>query len=795
MIKNYFKIAWRNLLKNKGYSLINIAGLAVGMAVAILIGLWMFDELSYDTSFKNHKQIAQVLQNQNFNGVTGTQTAEPAPLANALRTKYGSEFKYAIMSSWTGGHVIAFGDKKLTRTGNYMEPDASEMLDLKMIYGIRKALTDPNSILLSQNVSESLFGTINPVGKTLKIDNTQIVKVGGVYENLPRNTSFSNLLFIASWSLYESSEPWIKEARQDWGNNSFQTFVQLADKANMDKVSAKIRNIKYNLISAGEKKFKAQMFLFPMDRWHLYGDFKDGKNNGGRIQFVWLFGIIGSFVLLLACINFMNLSTARSEKRAKEVGIRKTMGSLRAQLIGQFFSESLLVVILAFLFSLALVELSLPFFNEIADKKLGILWFNVPFWITAIGFILFTGIVAGSYPALYLSSFQPVKVLKGTFRAGRFASLPRKVLVVVQFSVSIVLIIGTIIVFRQIQFAKDRPVGYNREGLIMTELATNDIYNHFDAFRSELLSTGAVKDAAYSQSPLTGVWSNNSSFNWKDKDPEQTVNFGTSGVSFEYGKTVGWQFTDGRDFSRSMLTDSVGMVVNEAAVKFMGLKNPVGEIVKWDETPMKITGVIKNMVMESPYAAPRPMIFYIMRENNSNFLTIRLKEGTNVKESLAKAESVYKKYSPDVPFDYKFVDEDYAAKFASEERIGKLATLFAGLAIFISCLGLFGMASFTAEQRTKEIGVRKVLGASIRDLWTMLSKEFVALVLVSCLIGTPIATWLLHNWLQSYEYRTPISWWIFALSILGALVITLITVSFQAIKAAMANPVKSLRSE
>lgn len=771
------------------------------MAVAILIGLWIYDELSFNTYHAHYDKIGQVMQNQEFDGIPQTQPVVPIPIADALRENYGSEFKYVVMSSGISNMLLASGkDKILTRSGSFMEPDVSAMLGLKMIYGSYSALKDPNSVIISRSTSRAFFGNMNPLGKTLVIRNKLIAKVSGVYEDLPDNTTFKTLEFIAPWAAYVSSEKWVADARQEWDNSSFQTFVQLADHARFESVSARIKNIKYDRVSQDEKRYKAAIFLHPMSKWHLYSDFKNGRNIGGRIQILWLFGIIGAFVLLLACINFMNLSTARSEKRAKEVGVRKTMGSLRSQLIGQFFSESLLIVILAFFFSLMLVYLSLPFFNGIADKNITIMWTNIPFWLISIGFILFTGIVAGSYPAFYLSSFQPVKVLKGTFRAGRFASLPRKVLVVIQFSVSIVLIVGTIIVFRQIDFAKERPVGYDRTGLISIEQDTDDIFNHYSAFRTDLLSTNAVSETAMSQSPITSVWITNSGFDWQGKDPSRTVDFATSAVSHEFGKTVGWQFVKGRDFTRTMASDSTAIVINQAAVKLMGLKHPIDENIKWNGKTLHIIGVIKNMIMESPYAEPKPTVFYIMKTNNANFVNVKLKPGMGVKESLAKVEAVFKKYSSSqnantIPFDYKFADQDYANKFANEERIGKLATLFSGLAIFISCLGLFGMASFTAEQRTKEIGVRKVLGATVADLWKLLSKEFVLLVLISCIIGAPIATYLLHHWLQNYEYRTEISWWVFAISIGGALIITLITVSYQALTTALANPVRSLRAE
>jgi ABC-type antimicrobial peptide transport system permease subunit len=512
------------------------------------------------------------------------------------------------------------------------------------------------------------------------------------------------------------------------------------------------------------------------------------------MQFVWLFGIIGIFVLLLACINFMNLSTARSEKRAKEVGIRKAIGSLRGQLLAQFFSESLLVVAFGFVCALLLAQLALPFFNNVADKKMSILWGNPIFWLSGIGVSLLTGLIAGSYPAFYLSSFQPVKVLKGTFRAGRYAAMPRKVLVVLQFTVSVTLIIGTITVFRQIQFARNRPVGYNRDGLISLQTINTDIHDHFDAVRTELKSAGAIEEMAEATSPVTSVWTTNGGFDWKGKDPAQSVDFPTTGVSYEYGKTVGWQFKEGRDFSPAFATDSSAFVINEAAARFIGLKDPIGEVIRWDNQSFTIVGIIKDMIIESPYKPVRPSI-YLIDKRKSSIINIKINPSLSAPAALSKIEATFKKYSPEQPFDYTFVDNQYARKFGNEERIGKLASFFAILAIFISCLGLFGMASFMAEQRIKEIGIRKVMGASVFNLWQMLSKDFVVLVLISLLIAIPMAYYFMHNWLQNYQYHSDISWWIFAVTAIGILVITLLTVSFQSIKAALMNPVKSLKAE
>jgi sterol desaturase/sphingolipid hydroxylase (fatty acid hydroxylase superfamily) len=561
----------------------------------------------------------------------------------------------------------------------------------------------------------------------------------------------------------------------------------------MEKVSAKIRKVKMNRVTKEEALYKPEVFLHPMRKWHLYSDFKNGVNTGGRIEFVWLFGLIGVFVLLLACINFMNLSTARSEKRAKEVGVRKAMGSLRKQLINQFFLESILVVLLAFVVSLGLVIVSLPYFNEVADKKTFIPWGNPVFWGVGLAFSLLTGLMAGSYPALYLSAFNPVKVLKGTFRVGRLASLPRKVLVVMQFTVSITLIIGTLVVFKQIEHAKNRPVGYNRNGLVSIGYE-EEVNKHYEAVRAELKSVSAIEEMTVATSPLTGNWNTNGGFDWEGKDPNLAVEFPNNAVSYEYGRTVGWTIKEGRDFSKAFATDSIAFIINEAAAQFLGFKEPVGQILRWRGKPYQIIGVVKNLLAESPYEPVQPSLFHIAKERE-NLLILRLNRHLSPQDALARAERVFKKYTPNVPFEYNFVDQEYAHKFSNEERIGKLATFFAVLAIFISCLGLFGLASFVAEQRTKEIGIRKVLGASVPNLWGLLSKDFLGLVLLSCVIATPLAWYGMSNWVQKYEYRTDIPWWVFGAAGTGALLITLLTVSYQAIRAARANPVKSLRSE
>jgi putative ABC transport system permease protein len=630
--------------------------------------------------------------------------------------------------------------------------------------------------------------------RLMKIDNEMDVKVAGIYEDIPSNSTFTGLEFFAPWDLYFSHTEWIRTANDPWRPNAYVIFVQIAGNSDFATISAKIKDEKLKNVNEQLAKKKPELFLVPMSKWHLSSEFKDGINTGGRIRYVWLFGTIGLFVLLLACINFMNLSTARSEKRAREVGIRKAIGSLKGQLIGQFLAESILVAFFSFLLSLAFVQLLLPFFNGLSGKQMTIPWDNSLFWILGTGFTLITGLLAGSYPAFYFSSFRPVKVLKGTFRTGRYAALPRKVLVVVQFTVCITMIIGTIIVFQQIQHSRNRPIGYNTNGLISLRLINDEVHKHFNAFRDELMQDGAIVSMSEASNPVTEVWGTSSGFEWEGKDPNLSVDFPRSYVSYDYGKTIGWDFKEGRDFSPEFATDSLSLIVNETAVKFMGLKKPLGTTVRWFGQPYTVIGVVKDIVMQSPYEQVRPSVF-ALSGGWENVVILKLNPNTSAMDAIAKVESSFKKINPVQPFEYEFVDEAYGKKFGNEQRIGKLAGFFAILAILISCLGLLGMVSFVAEKRTREIGVRKVLGASLFNIWNLLSKEFVLLVIISLAIAIPLAYYFMHNWLQNFNYRTGISPWIFVAGGAVVLLLTLITVSFQAIKAGLTDPVKSLRTE
>ena len=796
MFKNYLKIAWRSLLSQKGHSLLNILGLTIGMAAALLIGLWVYGELSFNTKFKNYDSIVQVMQDQTFGDEISTGVFQPMQLAPALRDSYGDYFEHVVTASFIGNEQLSVANHKVSLPGNYMEPGIADMLSLQMIKGTRDALQNPTSMLISASTAATLFGAADPMGQIVKIGTSMEAEVAGIYEDLPQNSTFSNLGFIVPWQLLSTTANF--EERLEWGNNWFQVYAQMKEGADWAHVSELIKDVKYNNIKDGPNTVtnKPEIHLHPMHKWHLFSKFENGVNTGGAIERVWLFGIIGIFILLLACINFMNLTTAKSVKRAKEVGIRKTIGSIKNQLITQFLFESFLAVSFAFITAFVLVVLVKPFFNDLTGKTMGIPWDSTPFWVVSLFFILFTAIVSGSYPAFYLSSYQPVKVLKGSFHGGKGAARLRKVLVVFQFAISVLLIIGTITIFRQLEHVKNRPVGYDREQLLYVPINTPEIIARFDTLRDELLRSGDIKEVAASDVLITGTFTTNSGFSWKGKDPNMSEEFNTLRATYGYGEMVDWELKEGRNFSREFKSDSLAFIVNETAVDYMGLKNPVGEMIQWGTMgSFKIIGVIKDMVTQSPYDQVRPMIFVLHYGGFLNFVNIKIRKGGNTREALAHMESIFSKYDSESLFTYTFLDEEYERNFINEERTGKLATFFAFLAIFISCLGIFGLASYVAEQRTKEIGVRKVLGASVYSLWHLLSKDFVLLVLISCIVAIPIGYYFMQGWIENYAYRTEVSWWIFAVTVLIVLLITLLTVSLQALKAAVVNPVKSLRTE
>ncbi|NHA03080.1 FtsX-like permease family protein [Mucilaginibacter sp. HC2] len=790
MIKNYFKIAWRNMVGNKVYSAINILGLAAGMAVALLIALWVNNEYSYDRFLPNYGQLYQVWRNFNSNGETLTFSSTSLKLADALRNNF-PEIEYAAETDGNGSHGLMVGEKKFYLNGSQVGSDFLKMFQYPMLQGnMKDALKDPYSIVLTKATAIALFGSTDVINKTVKVDNKDNLKVTGVLQDLPGNSSFQ-FKYLIPFAYMEATQPYVKQARSgSFGANAFLIYVKLKAGASYSQLAPKIKNME-----KGENNINAknsEVILQPMHDWHLYNSWKNGVASGGFIEYVRIFSIIGILVLAIACINFINLTTARSEKRAREVGIRKAIGSQRKHLIFQFLTESTIITFIAFLFSLLFVQIALAPFNALTGTTIGIPFQNIAFWLIAIGCVLLTALIAGSRPAFYLSSFNPVKVLKGTIQAGRSASLSRKILVVMQFSCSIALIIGTIVIYRQIQYARNRPSGYNINSL-MTTNSNSDLGKNYPALKDELLQSGVVQSITQASSPATDIYLHNNIDHWPGKLAGETVEMGVVFITSDYFKTLGMHVKEGREYT-GVASDTLNLIFNEAAVKRLRLKEPLSQIIQYNGNKMKIVGVMKDALMISPFAKADPTMFVYSTFPQDNII-YRLSPNVNPHNAVEKIGQIFSKYNPAYPFTYRFVDDDYNRKFSQEVLIGKLSGIFAGLAIFISCLGLFGLAAYIAEQRTKEIGVRKVLGATVSQLWFLLSKDFVLLVIISCVIASPLALYFLQNWLQKYDYRISIGPGVFLISAVAAIVITLLTISFQAIKAAITNPVKSLRSE
>ena len=796
MLKNHLKVAWRYLIRNRAYSFIYIAGLSVGLAVTLIDGLWIYDEISYNKVHEHYEKIAKVMLTSTLKGETTTFPWSPPALGNTLKKDFPDDFKNVVTASFPSSHVLSFREINISREGSFMQPAAPAMLSLKMIKGTREGLKSPYSILISESVAKAFFSSADPINRIIKLDNQENVKVTGIYQDLPGNSDFNKLTFILPWDLF-LLRTGLNRVPESWTDNSYATYIELADNSEIEKVSFKIKNVITNKLNATGRKenldYKPLLSLHPMKQWHLYSEFKNGIASGGKIEYVRLFGIIGAFVLFLACINFINLSTARSQIRAKEIGIRKTVGSSRLGLINQFFFETSLIVFLSYLIAVGLVVLLLPFFNQMADKNLSIPWHSVPFWLLNTSCYLITCFLAGIYPAFFLSSFKPLQVLKGTFNIGG-AALQRKTLIVVQFTVSIILIIGTLVVYRQIQYAKSRGIGYSPNRLITMEI-TEEIRKNYAIIGDELRQTGAVSNITQSINTTTEYFAISSSLKWEGKDIKATVPFSLDNVSNNYGTTIGWEIKKGRDFSPDFLSDSSSCILNESAVKVMGIAGNIGKSVGIGKSAYSIIGVVKDMLVESPYTAPMPSVYFMDNKLGHMTLIIKLSGGTGLSTEIEKIAAVFKKFNPATPFDFKFVDEQYARKFDDEIRIGKLAAFFTILAIFISCLGLYGLSAFLVQQRAKEFGIRRVLGASVFSIWKLLANNFIKLIGISFFISIPIAYYFMYHWLQNYAYRTQIPWHIFPLAGLSALVIALLIVSFQAIKTGFAKPVSSLRSE
>ncbi|MBS1489316.1 MAG: ABC transporter permease [Bacteroidetes bacterium] len=789
MFTNYLKIAFRNLTRNPVYSFINIGGLAVGLASAILIFLWVADEYSYDTFHVNYKNIYKLYQQQEWNmGHIGTSNSMPYPLKEVLPAK-ASQVKYVCITNWGEGNTLLANQKRLNKFGLNVSPEFLKMFSFNLTRGDQnQALDDPSSIVITESTAQAFFGEADPMGQVIQIDNEHEQKVTGVLPDVPKQSEF-RFDYLLPFSFYEATQPWVQRSKNSWDNNSFQMYVLLQEGSAADDVNHSIEKI---IRDNNPKAPTAKLFLHPMSQWRLYGNFEEGKNTGGLIDYVRLFNTIAVFVLIIACINFMNLATARSESRAREVGIRKSVGSSRQELIAQFLGESIGITLMAFILATVVVELALPGYNVLVDKHISVNYANPWLWLGALSLILTIGIFSGSYPSFYLSSFEAVKVLKGKVNVGKGASTPRKILVTLQFGFSIFLIIGTIVIYQQIEHVKNRDMGYDRENLI--QVWTNgELETNFQTIRNELIRTGAVKSICKSNSPVTSIFSNNE-VKWQGMPSGTRVAFSTIATEYDYTETLGVKMLLGRDFSRKYKSDTTAVVINEAAMKMMGFENPIGKKLEWGNAPYEIIGVMKNMVMAQATGSVQPLSMFLM-PGWSSTITIRLNKTNDLPGAIAKVETIFKKLNPNYPFEYQFTDEVFNKKFANINLISRVAAIFAVLAIAITCLGLLGLASFTAEQRTKEMGIRKVLGASVSSLVLLLSKDFTRLVLFAFIISAPAAWWFLNNFLQRYEYRIDIAWWVVAAVGVFALLLALVIVSMQALKVAIVNPVHSLKSE
>jgi ABC-type antimicrobial peptide transport system permease subunit len=788
MLTNYLKIALRNLQRNSFYSFINIGGLSIGLACSILILLWVNDELTFDRFHKNHDHLYQAWINGYYDGTINSFTSVPQALADGLKQADAGILR-TVKVDWGYEHLLAVGDKRLMMSGHHVGPDFLTMFRFPLLKGDpSKMLQDPTSIVLTESAAKALFGDVDAVNQVIRVNNNADLKVTGILKDIPGNSSFT-FQCLLPWSYYLTSEEWIRESEHSWGEFSFQVFAELQPGTDPAAVNENIREL---INKNGQDDMRRDVFLYPMDRWRLHSTFKAGVEEGGLIDYVQSFSAIAIFILLIACINFMNLATARSERRAREVGIRKSVGSRRSELIAQFIGESMLISIVAYLFALLFVEVSLPFYNTLVNKTLSIDYGTVLFWAFTTCIILFTGLLSGSYPAFYLSAFQPATVLKGKSISTQRAGTPRKVLVTLQFAFSITLISGTIVIYSQIQHFKNRSLGYEQENLLVVE-NTADLDQHFDALKTEVLASGVAESVTKSQAPITSIYSNNF-VEWPGKPEGDQVLFTTLRTEYDFTKTMGIQLIAGRDFSPEFPGDTASVIVNQTAIELMGLSDPLGEkLTIWDRQ-FTLIGITEDLLMGS-VSRDIPPMFMVLIPEAGGFITIRASPTDDLPETIRKIEAIFTKHNPAYPFEYTFADIEYAKKFTSIGMIGKLANLFAFLAILITCLGLFGLAAFTAEQRTKEIGIRKVLGASVPALVALISRDFSRLVIIAFGFAAPIAWWVMNSYLERYAYRIEFPLWILPAAGAIALALALIIVSVQALRAATANPVHSLRNE
>jgi len=788
MIKNYIKTTLRSLLKNRSYSFLNIAGLAIGITCASLIFLWVQDELTYNHNFVKRDVLYKVYENQTYEGKTSTFFGTPGPMAKAMKAEIPGIKNTARITGDGDNALFGLGDKAITEKGNWADPEIFSMLQLPFIHGSAKnAFAQLKSVVISETMAKKFFGDADPIGKLIKLNNIEDYTITGVFKELPQNSTYQFQWLIPMANI-DHKQPWMTI----WGANWCRTLVELEPNANLAAINQKLSRY---IASKTQSTNTTQCFLFAMNDWNLHNKFTDGKMDGGRIQYVKTFSFIAWIILLIACINFMNLSTARSEQRAKEVGVRKVMGAGKSKLIGQFIGEAVIMSFISVLLAVGLIYLALPAFNNLVQKELAVDIFDPSHLVYLVAISLVIGLLAGSYPAFYLSSFNPISVLKNLKIKSRAGSgFIRQSLVVMQFSASIILIIGTVIIYQQIQHVKNRSLGYDKNNLVYIQLQGKQA-EQFTPVYNDLMRSGIVENAALSDNKVLEIGSNNDNYSWDGKDASKNPLISWQNVSPAFVSTMGLKLVAGHDFSNNPAVDSANVIINEAFAKQMGKEGRVGGILREGGTrPLQVIGILKDYLYNDMYGTAAPLVLY-NRPASASILSIRFKPGVNIQDALAKAGAIVKADYPGYPFEYRFIDSDFNQLFKTETLTGTLAGVFASLAIFISCLGLFGLAAYTAERRIKEIGIRKVLGATVAGLAGLLSKDFLKLVAISCLLAFPVALWGVNKWLQSYQYRITINWWVFALAGIAALFIALATVSFQAIKAALMNPVKSLRSE
>jgi putative ABC transport system permease protein len=789
---NHLTTTIRSWRKSPAHNILKVTGLALGIACAALILLWVEDELNWDHQVPDRNRVYMARMNMPFQGMINSFTAGPTNLGPAAAIGIpGIQhfFRYADGER----KLFTIGTKTFYENGTYADSGYFDITKIPFLKGSpRGCLRRLHSIVITASTATKYFGDEDPMGKTIRMDTINYT-VTGVVPDFTTNTSLG-FSWLASFDDWLAIHPQMNV----WGNWGRPMVFELEPGVDPNLVEHKLTA----LIRSKDKGYaQVAMLLWPMKDWHLYDNFTNGKPDGGQIKFVKLFSLIASIILLIACINFMNLATARADQRAREIGVRKTLGALRRSLISRFIAESLLLSFLAVAVAVLLVYLALPVFNNLVGKELTFNPLQPVHLAGLIGIGALCGLLSGSYPAFYLSAFNPVTVLKGMkVNPKGSAGFIRKALVTTQFVASVILIICTIIIYQQIQHIKDRDLGFDKQNLVYLDVQ-GKMGEHYEAIRDHLMATGVLDHVALSFSAPLQMWggTTNAYLLWEGDDITTKNFINQEGISPGYIATIGLKITEGRDFYPDAKIDSLSVLINESLARMMGKAGKVGNRITFADgsAPVTIVGIVRNFVFNDMYGTPGPVIFYGNPSFNkyAHSLDLRLKSGVNIPAAIDKITAVMKADNPGYPVEVKFADTDFQHLFDNETRIGTLASLFAALAIFISCLGLFGLAAYTAEQRTKELGIRKVLGASVAGLAGLLSREFVQLVLLSCLIAFPLSWWAMSNWLNNYAYHTPIHWWVFAAAGFGALLIALFTVIAQAIRAALANPVNTLRSE